>query len=179
MPLIAYYDDIKQVSLNQHTLKDFITVLLAVIGAFVARPVGDVAGLDNQQWPWLEWPLVIVLVLIGIGVGILLGQFVLGLIFNAMTTTRGTLGLSCEELNLTLPGRGLQTHWCDVYTATSVRKPVLGQTRFFCRTYVRVELNNGLSARLHVDKDDCAPLAKTMRALIVGHRTDTTAPSDT
>ena len=145
----------------------------------MARPVGDVAGLDNRQWPWLEWPLVIVLVLIGIGVGILLGQFVLELLFNAMTTTRGPLGLSCKELNLTLPGRGLQTHWRDVYTATSVRRPRSWQTGFRSQSYVRVELNDGLSARLHVDKDDCAPLAKTMRALIVGHRTDTTAPSDT
>ena len=87
--------------------------------------------------------------------------------------------MSSEELNLTLPDRDLHPHWRDVYTATCVRKPVLGQTRFFCRTYVHVKLNDGLSARLHVDKDDCAPLAKTMRALIVGHRTDTTAPSDT
>ena len=82
-----------------------------------------------------------------------------------MTRAKGPLALSCEDLNLTLPGRGLQAHWRDVYTATSVQKPVLGQTRFFGRTYVQVELNDGLIAQLHVDKNDCAPLAKTMRAL--------------
>lgn len=185
VPLIAYYANVKQVSLGPHTPKDLITVLLAVTGAFggVGFGVAGVAGLDNQQWMWLDWPwpewtLALVLGLLGFGVGMLIGKFVLGPLFNTMTTTRGPLGLSCEELKLTLPGRGLHPHWRDVYTATCVRKPRSWRTGFRSRTYVRVELNDGLSS-LHVDRDDCAPLARTMRALIVAHRTHTTAPSDT
>ena len=177
VPLIAYYDDVKQVSLGQHTPKDLINIALPVIVAGLALlHVDDVAGFGNQQW---RWPTVVLFLILS-GIVVLLGwEFALRPLFNAMTTTRGPLGLSYEELNLTLPGQGLQTHWRDVYTATCVQKPILGQKRFLCRTYVQVELNDGLYARLHVDKDDCAPLAKTMRALIVGHRTDTTAPSDT
>jgi hypothetical protein len=170
VPLIAYYDDVKQVSLGRHSPKDLITVLLAVAVPILALAPAEGVPIDFRQWSW-QANVVVGLLLLGV-VGLVL-YVALRLLRDAMTRAKGPLGLSCEELNLTLPGRGLQTHWRDVYTATCVRKPVLGQTRFFCRTYVRVELNESLSARLHVDKDDCAPLAKTMRALIVAHRTHT------
>ena len=176
VPLIAYYADVKQVSLGQHTPKDLITVLLTVLVVFLSIVHhDDVTIMDNQQWTGPT--IVLGVILLGV-VMLLVWTAMLQPIANAMTRAKGPLGLSCEELNLTLPGQGLRTHWRDVYTATCVQKPVLWQKRFLCRAYVQVELNDGLSARLHVDKDDCAPLAKTMRALIVGHRTDTIAPSD-
>ena len=175
VPLIAYYTNVKQVSLGQHTPKDLITVLLTVLVAGLAfLHVDDVAGFGNQQWPWPT----VVLVLIFFGIVVMLSWTVmLRPIVDAMTKAKGPLGLSCEELNLTLPDRGLHPHWRDVYSAACVRKPILWQTRFLCRSHVRVELNDGMSTRVHVDKNDCEPLAETMRALIVSHRTDTIAPS--
>ena len=176
VPLLAYYVNIKQVSLGRHTPRDLITVLLTVMVVVLSLAhSNDVAIFGNQQWTWPA----IVLILIFFVIVVVLGWIVmLQPIVDALTKAKGPLGLSCEELKLTLPGRGLHPPWRDVYSATCVRKPVLWQKRFLCRPYVCVELNDGMFTRLHVDKDDCEPLAETMRALIVSHRTDTAAPSD-
>ena len=132
VPLIAYYDNVKQVSLGRLTPKDLIKIVLYLTVAILALPhVADVADFGNQQWTWPDF--VLDLILFGI-VLLLVWELALRPLINAITTTRGPLGLSSEGLNLTLPDRDLHTRWRDVYTATCVRRPVLGQTRFFCRT---------------------------------------------
>ena len=79
--------------------------------------------IDFRQWIW-QANVVVGLLLLGV---VELGLYIaLRPLRDAMTRAKGPLGLSCEELNLTLPGRSLQAHWRDVYTATCVRKPVLG-----------------------------------------------------
>ena len=177
VPLIAYYDDVKQMSLGRHTPMDLIKIVLYLTVAILALPhVADVVDFGNQQWTWPDF--VLGPILFGI-VLLLVWELALRPLINAITTTRGPLGLSSEELNLTLPDRDLHPHWRDVYTATCVRESRSWRTGFRSQSYVRVELNDGLSARLHVDRDDCAPLARTMRALIVAQRTHTPAPSDT
>lgn len=119
VPLIAYYGDVKQVSLGRHSPN----VLLAVAIPILAFAPAEGVPIDFRQWTW-QANVVVGLLLLGVvGLGLYIA---LRPLRDAMTRAKGPLGLSCEELNLTLPGRGLQAHWRDVYTATCVRKPVLG-----------------------------------------------------
>ncbi len=123
VPLIAYYADVKQVALGRHSPKDLIAVLLAVAIPILAFAPAEGVPIDFRQWTW-QANVVVGLLLLGVvGLGLYIA---LRPLRDAMTRAKGPLGLSCEELNLTLPGRGLQAHWRDVYTATCVRKPVLG-----------------------------------------------------
>ena len=104
VPLIAYYDEVKQVSLGRHSPKDLITVLLAVAVPILALAPSEGVPIDFRQWSWQANVVVGLLLLgvVGLGLYVALRPFI-----NAITTTRGPLSLSCEELNLTLPDRDL------------------------------------------------------------------------
>gem|GEM_PF-3885819 len=96
---------------------------------------------------------------------ILVGFFWLWI--RPMMSRKEHLSLSLEELSMSLPDGYQHTQWRDLYSV------IIVQGRHWLilkRPRVRVELNDGLVARLHIPNEDCRPLADLMRNLIVFHR---------
>ena len=154
--LVAYYSKIKHQSLGKLTASNWLTIVLSVIASFwTISGIGNMMILDQQQWWFLLVPLI---------VGLAAWR-----VLKMVETYEGPLSLSVEELSLSLPDRNRHTRWCDVFAVSHVQEKSLW-TFWNNRSRVRVELNDGVVARLHVPEDDCDPLVELMQDLIIHHR---------
>ena len=158
--LVAYYAKIKHVSLGKLTLSRWVALLLSII-----IPLGGtIYGVSNWQ-ALAQEPLLVQLIAGGgmVVVGVLLIHVcIVWPLFNQITTHKGPLRVTMEELSLSLPDRTRHVQWRDVYTVSHVPN----KSRWKNLSRVRVELNNGVVATLHIPADDCDPLVEVMRDLI-------------
>ena len=154
MWLVAYYDEITQVSLGKTTATGLVGVVLAVFFAAWALTGMDQWLNDAQQ------PLIRGLV------GILLAAAAAYWMLRPIKFHRRRLCLTLEELSLSLPDGNWHTRWGAVYSATvdqrrkwfSRRWPWVGR-REPC---VRLELDDGVVAWLYLYTAECQPLADLM-----------------
>ena len=126
---------------------------------------------------WEVWAILALQILVNL---VLFALFMLAaswFLIRRLKYYRGPLCLNLEELSMSLPDGHLHSQWRDLYSVTEGKKRlpriILQRRRPWCifqRVFVRVELNDGLVARLYVPKDDCQPLADLMRTLIRCHR---------
>ena len=154
--LVAYYAEIKQESLGKLTARDSLTIVLSVIATF-----WTISGIENmpildqhQQWWYLWVPLI---------VGLAAWR-----VLKMMKTREGPLSLNMEELSLSLPDRNRHEQWRDVFSVSCIQEKFLWKNR----SRIRVELNDGVVAKLYVPENDCGSLVEVMRDLIIYHRKD-------
>ena len=153
--LVAYYDEITQVSLGKTTATGLMGAVLAVFFGVWALTGMDQWLNDGQQ------PL------IGGIVGILLAAAVAYWILRPIKFRKGRLCLTLEELSLSLPDGNWHTQWSAVYSVS-----VDQRRKWFSRRWpwvkvrkepcVRMELDDGVVAWLHLCADECQPLADLM-----------------
>ena len=175
--LVAYFDEIKQESTGKKTSTEILTAVLAVVLGVRALTGFDLWFDDTEQWvPGFGWWILTLAMLT-------FTYTVVGLFLRKMKSREDSLCLTWEELNLSLPDGNRHVPWRDVYSAIDVQE----RKRFGrCKPYVRrkvnpcvrVELNDGVVARLYVDEEDCQPLADLMRDFVVHHRDDHAAASE-
>lgn len=162
MRLVVHYAELKHESWGKLTPRDWVVVsqpiILLVLGAGY--------GVVNRQL--IEQPLTVQL----IGGGVLLVLILLNFIwigwpiFRHIVTRKGPLYMSVEELSLSLPNRNQHVPWCNVHSVAHLPN----KFRWMNHSHIRVELNDGVVATLHVPVDDCDPLVEVMRTLILCHR---------
>ena len=165
--LVAHYDEIKQKSLGNSTVAEVVAVVLAAVAVVFSFTAMGAQG-----------SLVLSLVLLA-----LLMRPIRRLI-DSTVASKGSLSLTPEELSMSLPGRNRHARWTDVY-AVSVNQrgkrfsrqwPWVRRKKAPC---VRVELDDGIVARLYLCAAECEPLADLMRDFVVHHRGDHTAAPET
>lgn len=162
MRLVAHYAEIKHVSLGKLTPCRWFAILLSI------TPLGGaVYGVVN--WPLLAQQSFTVQLIVGgvvTGVGLLAFLWMARSILNGITTYKGPLRVTVAELSLSLPDRNRHVPWRDVYSVAHIPD----KFRWKSQSRIRVELDDGVVATLHVPVDDCDPLVEVMRDLILCHR---------
>lgn len=168
VPLVAHYDEIKQES--------FGTSRLAVVGVLVRLAafasvwvLGWFADIEGQSIPL--WSAVLGVVLLWVFVEMVLRAG------NAMVVRKDELCLTLEELSLSLPDGRRHARWTDIYAVSVTKRgkwfnkqrPWVRKRKAPC---VRVELNDGVVARLHMDEVDRQPLADLMTDFLLCARND-------
>ena len=158
--LVAYYDKIKQESMGKKTVTEMLTTVLAVVLSVRVLTGFDRWFDDSEQPVTLGW-LILTLVML------VFTYVVVGWILRKIRSRKDSLSLNWEELSLSLPDGNRHVPWHDVHSAIDIqrrkrfsrRKPYVRRAVKPC---IRVELNDGVVARLYVDEIDCQPLAHLM-----------------
>ncbi len=158
--LVAHYDKVKQKSTGKKTFAEILTTVLAVVLG-VRVLTGFDRWFDNPEQPvTLSW-LMLTLVLLAVT------YMAVWVFLRKMGSRKDSLSLDWEELSLSLPDGNRHAPWRAVYSAIDIqrrkrfsrRKPYVRRAVKPC---IRVELNDGVVARLYVDEIDCQPLADLM-----------------
>ena len=167
--LVAYFDEIKQESTGKKTSTEILTAVLAVVLGVRALTGFDLWFDDTEQWvPGFGWWILTLAMLT-------FTYTVVGWFLRKMKSREDSLCLTREELSLSLPDGNRHVPWRDVYSVSVIRRRKwLGRRKPYVRRAVepciRVELNDGVVARLYVDEIDRQPLADLMRDFVVHHR---------
>lgn len=173
--LMAYYEEVKHESKGKKTTAEMVTTLLAVVLGVRVLSGFDRWFDDTEQALTLGW-LFLTLAMLAIT------YTVIGWVLRGIRSRKASLSLTLEELSLSLPDGNRHAPWRDVYSVSAIqgrkrlsrRKPYV---RGAVKPCIRVELNDGVVARLYVDEADRQPLADLMRDFVIHHRDDhTTAP---
>lgn len=178
-PLVAYYNDVTQVSVGRMTAREWLTLILAIAAVFLVtedqreqviwvidpEPLAAQVTANGGAWQFLALQILVLLAQLLLPFLILVGFFWLWI--RPVMSRREHLSLSLEELSMSLPDGYQHTQWRDLYSVFVVQRR---HWLILKRPSVRVELNDGLVARLLVPKEDCRPLAALMRTLIVCHQ---------
>lgn len=175
--LVAHYDGIRQASLGDSTVAELVGPALATIALlFALLALGEQLSPPMGN-PWLTVGFRVVLLLV------LLAVFMKPLmrLLALMVVRRGSLTLTLEELSMSWPGRNRHARWIDVYAVfvhQEGKRFSRRWTSWFGRREapcIKVELNDGLVARLYVADIDRQPLADLMNDFVVHHRGNHTA----
>ena len=97
--------------------------------------------------------------------------------FESVVVRKDELCLTLEELSLSLPDGRRHARWRDVYSVSVTKRgkrfnrqwPWVRRVK---EPHVRVELDDGVAARLYPDAAECEPLADLMRDFVIHHRGD-------
>ena len=167
VPLVAHYDKVNQVSKGRTTPKEFVLLVIAILSLNLVT--ADPEGMKFWLLDSGHWAAQLLLILAQFLLAVLVVAIVIWWFIKPLFSQTGPLSLSLDELNLSLPDGNRHPQWKGVYSA-SVDEDEKPHWLIRKRARVRVELNDGLVAWLHVPRDDCKPLADLMQALIVCHR---------
>lgn len=162
MRLVAHYAELKHESWGKLTPRDWFSISQPIILLVLGGGYGVVTWEFVQQsftGQLLGGSVLLVLIVLNF---ILVG----GTIFRHIVTRKGPLYMTVEELSLSLPNRNQHVPWCDVHSVAHLPN----KFRWMNHSHIRVELNDGVVATLHVPVDDCDPLVEVMRTLILCHR---------
>ena len=164
VPLVAHYDKVKQESFGTSRLA--VVGILVRLAAFASAWVlAWLSNIEERQYIPL-WLAVLSIVFLW-----MIGEEVIRIV-KSLVTREDELCLTLEELSLSLPDGRRHARWTDVYTVSVTKRgkrfnrqrPWIRKREALC---IRVELNDGMVARLHVDEIDRQPLADLMTDFVL------------